>query len=141
MSETSIHEELVFSTRGFTDIIDITSDVATIISENGVSNGLVNVFVPGSTAAITTIEHEPGLLKDLPEFFEKIIPQNKSYQHDKTWGDGNGYAHLRASLLGPSLSIPILEGRMTLGTWQQIILVDFDNRPRERKLVVQIMAT
>ena len=126
-------------TQGLTSIFDITSEVIDYLTQSGISDGLVTVFVPGSTAAITTIEYEPGLLKDLPEFLEKIIPQNKSYHHDKTWGDGNGYAHLRAALLGPSLSVPVQNERMILGTWQQIILIDFDNRPRMRNIVVQII--
>ncbi|MCH8124610.1 YjbQ family protein [candidate division KSB1 bacterium] len=132
-------DEILIDSKGHTDIIDITSKIASIINHSSINKGLVIVFVPGSTAALTTIEFEPGLLKDLPEFFEKIIPQNKSYNHDKTWGDGNGYAHLRASLVGPSISIPIKNNQMILGTWQQLILIDFDNRPRQRRLVVQIL--
>ena len=132
-------EELLIESKGHTDIVDITFKIAGIINHSSINKGLVVVFVPGSTAALTTIEFEPGLLKDLPEFFEKIIPQSKSYNHDKTWGDGNGYAHLRASLVGPSISIPIKNNQMILGTWQQLILIDFDNRPRQRRLVVQIL--
>ena len=126
-------------TKGFTDIIDITVDIEDLVKQSNILEGLVTVFVPGSTGSITTVEYEPGLLEDLPEFFEKIIPQNVTYNHDRTWGDGNGYAHLRASLLGPSLSIPIVKGKMTLGTWQQIIFIDFDNRSRRRNIVVQII--
>ena len=137
--KSKLFEDLLIETKGNTDIIDITQRIEGLIKSSTTSKGLVIIFVPGSTAALTTIEYEPGLLKDLPEFFEKIIPQNKSYQHDKTWGDGNGYAHLRASLVGPSISIPIENKRMTLGTWQQLILIDFDNRPRQRRLVVQIL--
>jgi secondary thiamine-phosphate synthase enzyme len=141
MPTETICDELSFQTRGFTDIIDITPEISSLLSKNNVASGLVNLFVPGSTAAITTIEYEPGLLKDLPEFLEEIIPQDRSYNHDKTWGDGNGYAHLRAALIGPSLSVPIQSGRMTLGTWQQIVLIDFDNRPRQRRLVIQVLST
>jgi secondary thiamine-phosphate synthase enzyme len=126
-------------TKGFTDIIDITGDIEDLVKQSNILDGLVTIFVPGSTGSITTVEYEPGLLEDLPEFFEQIIPQNRTYNHDRTWGDGNGYAHLRASLLGPSLSIPIVSGKMTLGTWQQIIFIDFDNRSRKRNLIVQII--
>lgn len=127
------------NTRGFTDIHDITGEVRSHLAQSQIKDGLITLFVPGSTGAITTIEYEPGLLKDLPDFLEKIIPQNKSYHHDKTWGDGNGYAHLRASLLGPSLSVPVQDGKIILGTWQQIIFIDFDNRSRQRRIVVQII--
>lgn len=126
-------------TKGFTDIIDITDDLQEFISKSNVKEGLITAFIPGSTGAITTIEYEPGLLTDLPEFLEKIIPQNRSYHHDKTWGDANGFSHLRASLLGPSLSVPIKNGQMIRGTWQQIIFIDFDNRPRKRDIFIQII--
>ena len=99
---------------------------------------MINVFISGSTAAVTTIEYEPGLVKDLPEIFEKIAPAGKRYHHDDTWHDGNGYAHVRAALLGPSLTIPFSDGKLHLGTWQQVVLIDFDNRPRKREVVVQI---
>ncbi|MCD6165898.1 YjbQ family protein [candidate division KSB1 bacterium] len=124
--------------RGFTDIIDITHDVQNLVHASEVQNGQVLVFIPGSTAGITTIEYEPGLLQDLPELFEKIAPQNKRYHHDATWHDGNGYAHLRAALLGASLIVPIQNRQLVLGTWQQIVVVDFDNRPRSRRIVAQI---
>ncbi|HDL18546.1 MAG TPA: YjbQ family protein [Bacteroidetes bacterium] len=127
------------NTRGFTDIHDITGKIQSQLAQSQIKDGLITLFIPGSTGAITTIEYESGLLKDLPDFLEKIIPQNKSYHHDKTWGDGNGYAHLRASLLGPSLSVPVQNGKMILGTWQQIIFIDFDNRSRQRRIVVQII--
>jgi secondary thiamine-phosphate synthase enzyme len=125
-------------TRGNTDIIDITDEVQGKIDSTGFKEGSVLVFAGGSTAGITTIEYEPGLLKDYPEFFEKIVPSNRSYQHDNTWHDGNGYAHIRAALQGASLTVPFLKGKMLLGTWQQIILVDFDNRSRQRNIVIQI---
>ncbi len=132
-----VTEELSLQTRGFTDIIDITSYVNELLQQHPFQEGQVTVFVPGSTGALTTIEYEPGLLRDLPEFLEQIIPMKKRYHHDDTWHDGNGYAHLRASLLKPSLTIPFKNKRLLLGTWQQIIFVDFDNRPRHRRLIVQ----
>ena len=128
-----------FSTDGDGTIIDITGELSSAVDESGVATGQLTVIVPGSTGAVTTIEFEPGLLEDLPEFFEKIIPSGIRYRHDETWGDGNGYSHVRASLLGGSLVVPVSEKRLTLGTWQQIVLVDFDNRPRSRQIVLQIM--
>ncbi len=126
------------NTRGNTDMIDITGNVESQINNSGFTEGQALIFVGGSTAGITTIEHEPGLLKDYPNFFEKIIPSNISYQHDNTWHDGNGYAHVRAALQGASFTVPFSKGKLLLGTWQQIILVDFDNRSRSRKIIVQI---
>ena len=131
--------ELNRQTQGFTDILDITDEVRSFLAKSKISEGLVTVFVPGSTGGITTIEYEPGLLQDIPEFFDQIIPQNSTYQHDKTWGDGNGFSHVRAALLGPSLSVPVFDGAMKTGTWQQIIFIDFDNRPRNRTITVQII--
>lgn len=133
-----INDTISVSTRGFTDIIDITSSVQKLVAKAGINNGQVTVFVSGSTAGITTIEYEPGLLKDLPAAFDKIAPMNVRYHHDDRWGDGNGYAHVRASLLGASLVVPISEGQLTIGTWQQIVLIDFDNRARQREVVVQV---
>jgi secondary thiamine-phosphate synthase enzyme len=127
------------STRGRTDINDITRNVAEVLSKSNLKNGILTVFVSGSTAGVTTIEYEPGLLKDLPEAFEKVAPMSKRYHHDATWGDGNGYAHVRAALLGASKTIPFKDGRMLLGTWQQIVVIDFDNRSRQREIVVQMM--
>lgn len=126
-------------TKGFNDILDITPQVQEILAESDLNEGNVLVFVPGSTAGITTIEYEPGLLKDYPEFMEKLIPSGKSYKHDETWHDGNGHAHLRASLQGSSVTIPFIGGELLLGTWQQIILIDFDNRSRNRKIIVQLI--
>ncbi|MFZ0455099.1 MAG: secondary thiamine-phosphate synthase enzyme YjbQ [Ignavibacteriaceae bacterium] len=126
------------NTRGNTDIIDITEKVQSQINSAGYNEGSVLVFVGGSTAGITTIEYEPGLLKDYPDFFEKIVPSGISYQHDNTWHDGNGHSHVRAALQGASFTIPFANGTLLLGTWQQIILVDFDNRSRNRKVIVQI---
>lgn len=129
---------LSLSTKGFTDIIDITPELQSLLADSGFEEGHIMVFVPGSTAGLTTIEYEGGLKRDLKEFFERWIPMNERYYHNERWQDGNGYAHLRASLLKPSLVVPFTKRRLCLGTWQQVILVDFDNRPRRRELVVQI---
>ena len=125
-------------TKGFNDIIDITDEVESILSESSLAEGSALVFAPGATAGITTIEYEPGLLQDYPKFFEKIIPSNQTYHHDETWHDGNGFSHVRASLQGASFTIPFANKKLLRGTWQQIILVDFDNRPRHRKIIVQL---
>jgi len=125
-------------TGGMGDVVDLTGQVTTLLERATPRDGTVTVFVPGSTAGVTTIEFEPGVVKDLTKAFERLIPQNIRYDHDARWGDGNGFSHVRASLLGPSLTIPFSSGRLLLGTWQQIILVDFDNRPRDREVIVQI---
>lgn len=130
--------DIFFSTTGDTDVIDITADVAERVASSGIRNGQVLLFVPGSTASLTTIEYESGAVQDLKEAIEAIAPRGRHYRHDARWGDGNGYAHVRAALLGPSLSVPVAEGRLMLGTWQQIVLLDFDNRPRKRRIIVQI---
>ena len=132
-------DTISFSTRGHCDIVDITPQVEQQIAKVKVDNGTVTVFVTGSTAGITTIEFEPGLLADLKEMWQRLVPENIPYAHDRAWGDGNGYSHIRASLLGASLVIPFSHKRLALGTWQQIVLVDFDNRPRSRQVVVQVM--
>ncbi len=132
-------DKIALQTRGHTHIIDITEQVSELLAQNQFQEGQVTVFVPGSTGGLTTIEYEPGLLQDLPEFLETIIPAGKRYHHDATWHDGNGYAHLRAALIKPSLTVPFANGRLLLGTWQQIIFIDFDNRPRSRKLIVQFL--
>lgn len=129
---------LSFSTTAGTDVIDITPHVSKSVADTGISEGHVLLFIPGSTAALTTIEYESGVIEDLKEAIERIAPENIPYRHDARWGDGNGYSHVRAALLGPSLAIPVVDGRMTLGTWQQIILLDFDNRPRQRRIICQI---
>ncbi len=126
------------NTSGSTDIIDITTQVESIVSQSPVQNGIMLLFIAGSTAALTTIEFESGAVNDLKKAIEKIAPQNISYEHDKRWGDGNGYAHVRAALIGPSLSIPLFKGSLLMGTWQQIVLCDFDNRPRIREIIVQV---
>ena len=125
------------STKGFTDLKDLTPHVRQALRESGMREGTATIFVSGSTAGITTIEYEPGLLEDLPAAFEKLAPMKARYAHDATWHDGNGYAHVRAALLGPSLVVPFANGELLLGTWQQIVLVDFDNRPRRREIIVQ----
>jgi len=134
-----ITKSFKIKTKGNTDILDITSEVQKIIKNSNLKEGQATVFVPGSTAGITTIEYEPGLLKDLPRAFERIAPENMEYAHHLTWGDHNGHAHIRAALLGASKTFPFSEGDLILGTWQQIILVDFDERPRSREVVVQII--
>ncbi|MBN2550174.1 MAG: YjbQ family protein [Anaerolineales bacterium] len=130
---------LPLSTRGNTDVQDITAQVSQIVAQSSLQNGIVTIFCPSSTSALTTIEFEPGAVSDLRRLFDEIIPANRPYAHDAAWGDGNGHSHVRAALLKPSLTIPFVNGRLTLGTWQQIIYVDFDNRPRRRELVLQVM--
>ncbi|MBC7253945.1 MAG: YjbQ family protein [Actinobacteria bacterium] len=130
---------LELSTGGGSEIIDITGKVQEAVEGSRLREGLVTVFVPGSTGGVITLEYEPGLVKDLGEAFERLAPRGKPYHHDRTWGDGNGHSHVRASLVGPSLSVPFRERRLILGTWQQIAFVDFDNRPRRRVLIVQVM--
>jgi len=126
-------------TKGFSDIIDITNRVDSVIKHSKMENGLVTVFCPGSTGSVTTIEYESGVLRDLQKAIEKIAPSDIPYEHDKRWGDGNGFSHVRAALMKPSLTVPILNGRLTLGTWQQIVFIDFDNRKRERNILVHII--
>ncbi len=126
-------------TRGFCDFQDITSHVAATVGKSKIKNGIVTVFCPGSTGALTTIEYEDGVLEDLKKAIERIAPSNIPYAHDQRWGDGNGFSHVRAALLGPSLTVPVTDGRMVLGTWQQIVFIDFDNRSRRRNIVVQVM--
>jgi secondary thiamine-phosphate synthase enzyme len=135
----TISRRLNFKTRGETDIIDITSDISNEIKSSGVEDGIVTVFVPGSTGAVTTIEYEPGLLKDLSAMLERIAPKEIEYEHEKRWHDGNGHSHVRASLLGPSITVPFEDGRPILGTWQQIVFVELDNRSRSREVTLQIM--
>jgi secondary thiamine-phosphate synthase enzyme len=121
------------------DVIDITEKVAVAVQKSGLQNGIAVIFVPGATGAVTTIEHEPGLIDDIKAALERIAPTQLEYAHDQRWGDGNGYSHIRASLVGPSLTVPFASGQMVLGTWQQIVFLEMDNRPRKRKLIVQIM--
>jgi len=125
--------------KGFSDVHDLTPKVQSLLQDSGLSEGLVTIFVPGSTAGITTIEFESGVVEDLKKAIERIAPQDIHYHHDARWGDGNGFAHVRAALLGPSLTVPFTDRQLHLGTWQQIILIDFDNRPRNRELFVQLV--
>ena len=134
-----VTKKLSLQSKGDCDIIDITLEVQQRLAEADMNNGIVTLFVAGSTAGISTIEFEPGLVSDFQSMWEQNIPKNIPYNHDRRWCDGNGYSHVRASLLGSSLVIPFSDKRLTLGTWQQIILVDFDNRPRSRQIIMQIM--
>ena len=134
-----ISSELEFETTDQTDIIDISHEVQEGVLQSGIQDGNIILFISGSTAALTTIEFESGVVNDLRKAIERIAPKDIPYEHDRRWGDGNGYSHVRAALLGPSLSIPLKGGRLLLGTWQQIVLLDFDNRPRRRTVAVQIM--
>jgi len=126
-------------TKGNTDVLDITSRVAGAVKASGLTDGTATVFVSGSTGGITTLEFEPGLQRDVPEILEQLIPAGRSYHHDQTWHDGNGHAHLRSALVGTSFTVPVVEGHLTLGTWQQIVFLDFDNRSRTREILVQIV--
>jgi secondary thiamine-phosphate synthase enzyme len=130
---------LSLSTRGNADVHDITAQVATQVAQSGLKAGTVTIFCPSSTSGLTTIEYESGAVSDLRRLFDEIISPNREYAHNARWGDGNGHSHIRASLLGPSLTVPFANGHLILGTWQQIVYVDFDNRPRNRELVLQVM--
>lgn len=134
-----INTSLALTTRGNADVKDITDSVRQAVAQSGLKDGLLTIFSPSSTSALTTIEYEPGAVRDLQRLFDEIIPEQRDYSHNAAWGDGNGHSHVRAALLGPSLSVPFVQGRLTLGTWQQIIFIDFDIRPRRRELVVQVM--
>jgi secondary thiamine-phosphate synthase enzyme len=134
-----VTKHIKLNTKGRTDIIDITEKIQAELSGLEILKGTVTVFSVGSTGAITTIEFEPALVADMKRFFEEIIPSKREYEHDKTWGDANGYSHLRASLVGPSLTVPFDDGKLCLGTWQQVVFVDFDNRPRSRNIVLQFI--
>jgi len=131
--------EFILSTKGFNDVINITDQIEKALNKSKTKQGICLVFVKGSTAGITAIEYEPNLIKDWQEFIEKLIPQNKKYHHDATWGDDNGFSHIRASLIGPSISLPIDNNKLALGTWQQIVVCDFDNRARQRKIIIKII--
>lgn len=135
---TEAHHFLI-KTTAQTDILDITPQVSRDISRSSIQNGAVALFIPGSTAALSTIEYESGAINDLKAAIERMAPEDLYYEHNERWRDGNGYSHVRSALLGPSLYIPIIDGQMTLGTWQQIVLLDFDNRPRERRIIVQVI--
>lgn len=129
------------STRGNNDIVDITNKVSEAVKKSKIKDGICLISCPGSTVGLTTIEADPNLLEDFKEFLEKLAPSNKSYRHDKTWGDNNGSAHLKSSIIKPFLTIPTDEGKLILGTWQQIVLIDFDNRPREREIIIKIISS
>ena len=130
---------IIEKTTSETDVIDITLKVVSNLEDSEVLNGTVNLFVPGSTAALTTIEFESGVINDLKKAISRLAPEEDYYEHNERWGDGNGYSHVRAALIGPSLSIPVISGVLSLGTWQQVVLLDFDNRPRERNIIQQII--
>ena len=136
---TVITKNTQIKSKSENDIIEITDEVTKTVKESKIQNGAVVVFVVGSTAAITTIEYEPGLQKDFPEMLSRLAPKGIEYAHDNTWHDGNGHSHVRASLIGPGITIPFVEGRLTLGTWQQIVLIEMDTRPRERKIIIQVI--
>jgi secondary thiamine-phosphate synthase enzyme len=132
-------KRIQLSTRGNGDVLDITEEVERQLRSSGLKDGIVTLFTPGSTSALTTIEYESGAVHDLQQLFDRLAPSDIDYRHNLRWGDGNGHAHVRHALLGPSLTIPFVESQLTLGTWQQIVFVDFDNRARSRSVVVQIM--
>ena len=134
-----VTKSIKLKTCGETDIINITPEAESALQKSKIENGTMTVFVPGATAGITTVEYEPGLISDLKALFERLASRQGEYAHNERWGDGNGFSHVRASLLGPSLMVPFSGGKLTLGTWQQIILIDFDNRPRSREIVLQII--
>jgi len=134
-----VTSELVVQTRGNNDVRDITAEVAQAVQSAGLKAGIVTVFCPGSTGGLTTIEYEDGVIADLGQVLDEIAPRGRAYRHHLRWGDDNGHAHIRAALIGPSITVPFVAGRLTLGTWQQIVLCDFDTRPRSRRLVVQVM--
>lgn len=136
---TLINDKFTVHTKGNTDIIDITNDIKNVVYRHSLQNAVVYVYVAGSTVSITNMEYEPGLLQDLPEALEKIAPVGKEYHHDEMWHDGNGYSHVRASIVGNSTMVPLLEGALQLGQWQQIVLIDFDNKARTRTVHVQIL--
>ncbi|MDQ5870391.1 MAG: secondary thiamine-phosphate synthase enzyme YjbQ [Thermoproteota archaeon] len=136
---TVLTKRIQIKSKGESDIIDITDKTSQAIKDSKIKNGLVTVFVSGSTAAVTTIEYEPGLRYDFPEMLSRVAPKDIEYEHDNAWHDGNGHSHVRASLIGPSLTIPIVEGNMSLGTWQQIVFLEMDTRPRDRNLILQLI--
>jgi len=136
---STMHETISFKTKGNCDIIDITQRVDDIVKRSNLGTGICTIFCPGSTGSLTTIEYEDGLLRDFPDAMERIAPKGEEYAHDQRWGDGNGHSHVRASLMGPSLTIPFVNRKLTLGTWQQVVFIDYDNRPRNRNLEIVII--
>jgi secondary thiamine-phosphate synthase enzyme len=139
MKANTYSGQISIEAKGFCDIHNITDSLQNIVDKSGFKEAVVCVICPGSTGGITTCEYEPGLTRDIKEFFDKLIPEDSNYHHNQTWHDGNGFSHMRATLLGPSLSLAVSKGRLVLGTWQQVIFIDFDNRTRSRKLFVQII--
>ena len=135
---TVVSKTLKLSTQGHADVVDITPDIAAVLADQDIKDGIVSVSCIGSTGAVTTIEYEPGLCQDIKDILDQLIPAGH-YHHDQAWGDGNGHSHLRASLIGPSLTVPFNNRKMILGTWQQIVFIDLDNRPRQRQVVLQIL--
>jgi len=131
--------KIILEDRGDFEVFNITEKVKEKVEKSGLKNGTVTVFVPGATGALTTIEYESGLVQDLEDLFNRYIPPGRNYHHEKKWHDGNGHSHLRASLIGPSISVPFVAGNLTLGTWQQIVFIEFDNKPHHRELVVQVV--
>ena len=134
-----VSDTIKLQTKGEGDMIDMTSQLSNIVKESKIKNGTVTIFVSGSTAAVTTIEYESGLIHDFPEMLSRIVPKDLEYEHDNTWHDGNGHSHVRSSLIGPSITIPIIHGKLTLGTWQQVVLLEMDTRSRNRTVILQIM--
>ena len=134
-----VTKEISFWSKGEVDIIDITTQVQAELDDIKPKSGIVAIFIPGSTAGVTTIEHEPGLISDFKKMIERLVPHNISYSHDMRWHDGNGHSHIRASIIGPSLTVPFKDRKLLLGSWQQIVIVDFDNRPRSRKILLQFI--
>jgi secondary thiamine-phosphate synthase enzyme len=136
---TVLTKIIQIQSKGEMDIINITNQASAAIGQSNIKNGIITVFVSGSTAAVTTIEYEPGLIYDFPEMLSRVAPKDIQYKHDNTWHDGSGHSHVRASLLGPSLTIPIVEGNMSLGTWQQLVLLELDTRARNRNVILQLI--
>jgi secondary thiamine-phosphate synthase enzyme len=134
-----VSDTIKLQTKGEGDMIDMTSQLSDIVKESKIKNGTVTIFVSGSTAAVTTIEYESGLIHDFPEMLSRIVPKDLEYEHDNTWHDGNGHSHIRSSLIGPNITIPIIHGKLTLGTWQQVVLLEMDTRSRDRTVILQIM--
>ncbi len=134
-----LNNKISIRTKGNEDFVNITPQLQKVFKASGLNDGIITVFLSGSTAGITTFEHEPGLIRDLKEFYDKVVPSNVHYNHDETWGDANGFSHVRATFTGPSMVIPFEKGKLLLGTWQQVVLMEFDNRPRQRDIVVQLM--
>jgi secondary thiamine-phosphate synthase enzyme len=132
-------DEIKVRTRGFSDICDITSQVEVLVADSGITNGLVNIHIIGSTASVSTIEYEPALVKDMQDKLEAFAPKDMPTRHGATWGDDNGFSHLRATMMGPGITVPVSKGEVVLGTWQQIIVIDHDNRPRDCRIFVQVM--